>query len=182
MEHVFRIRAFGAVAGLLCAISCGGIDDPSTLKLRADARVGNHLVDHDGRSLYYFGQDLPGSAAQAATSNCSGSCAALWPSFHADENLGQGISVTDVGEITRADGTKQTTFRGWPLYRYSGDGRPGDLNGEGIDDVWFVLRDQPYSYLLLSNAPVTEARALPDGCHRPQPLPLLPGHEGDGEQ
>jgi predicted lipoprotein with Yx(FWY)xxD motif len=155
MEQVFRIRAFGAFAGLLCAAACGGADDPSTLKLRTDARLGDHLVDHDGVSLYSFGQDLPGSAEKPAISNCTGSCLALWPPFHADTVLVQmGISAADVGEISRADGTKQTTFRGWPLYRYSGDGRAGDVNGEGIDDVWFVLRDQAYSYLLLSNAPV----------------------------
>jgi len=160
MGSVTRTRAFGAFAGLLCAVACGGApDDPSTLKLRADARLGNHLVDHDSRSLYTFGQDRPASAAAAAVSNCTGSCLSLWPPFHADTILVEGISATDVGEITRSDGAKQTTFRGWPLYHYVGDRGAGDVTGEGIDDVWFVPRDQAYSYLLLSNAPGTRPEA-----------------------
>ena len=28
----------------------------------------------------------------------------------------------------------------WPLYRFAGDEAPGDVNGQGSGDVWFVAR------------------------------------------
>ena len=79
---------------------------------------------------------------------------------HAANATFQGIDAAAVGEITRADGSKQTTYQGWPLYYYSGDGRAGDLNGEGIGSIWFVLHDRAYSIDLLSTA-------------RPEPEPYL---------
>ncbi|WP_225858909.1 COG4315 family predicted lipoprotein [Streptomyces albicerus] len=41
--------------------------------------------------------------------------------------------------VTRADGTVQLTLGGWPLYRFSGDVRSGDVNGQGQDDKWFAI-------------------------------------------
>ncbi len=140
MNPFFRIRVLGVFTGLLCgAIACGGSE-------------GSYLVDGGGRSLYYFGKDLPSSGSNAAVSNCSGGCAAAWPIFHAAGSAVQGISAGDVGEITRPDGSKQTTYRGWPLYFFAGDVKAGDVNGEGVDDVWFVMHDQQYSVALMSNA------------------------------
>ncbi|MGW8323142.1 MAG: hypothetical protein ACWGSD_16460, partial [Thermodesulfobacteriota bacterium] len=39
----------------------------------------------------------------------------------------------------RDDGTKQSTFRGYPLYYWSGDEKEGDTNGQGVKNVWFVI-------------------------------------------
>src|SRR4051794_29246649 len=94
------IRVPAVIAGLLCgAVACGGSDgssaqsDGPAMKLVASARVGNYLVDGSGRSLYYFGEDVPASGATAAVSNCSGGCAGLWPSFHAANALVEGINA-----------------------------------------------------------------------------------------
>jgi len=118
MDQMLRIRALGAFAGLLCSVvACGGYDPPSPtgagprLKLATSARLGNYLVDGNGRSLYYFGDDLPASAAKAAVSNCGEACSATWPIFNEDDIVVEGISANEVAEITRADGSKQTTFR-----------------------------------------------------------------------
>ncbi|MEO8540687.1 MAG: hypothetical protein ABI577_13190, partial [bacterium] len=40
--------------------------------------------------------------------------------------------------ITRDDGAKQIAYNGKPLYRYGPDKAPGDANGQGIGNVWFV--------------------------------------------
>jgi predicted lipoprotein with Yx(FWY)xxD motif len=167
------MRMPGAFAGLLFgAIACGGnysapAGNAPTMKLAASPRFGNHLVDGNGRSLYSFGADLPASAAKAAVSNCGTACVAAWPVFHADDVVVEGISADDVGEITRPDGSKQTTFRGWPLYFFAGDAMPGDLNGEGVGDISFVLRDQAYSILLMSSTPAREPEPyLNDGTGR----------------
>ncbi|HYV66219.1 MAG TPA: hypothetical protein VE964_08240 [Myxococcales bacterium] len=172
MDRIARLRLLGAFAALLCgAVGCGGSDSAANapaLMLAQDARLGSHLVDGSGRSLYYFGKDLPVSGSNPAVSNCSGGCAASWPVFHVSSSLFQGIAAQDVGEITRTDGSPQTTYRGWPLYYFAGDRNPGDVNGEGIDDVWFVLRDQAYSVALMSKSTGVDAPGLylSDGAGR----------------
>ncbi len=40
--------------------------------------------------------------------------------------------------VTRDDGTKQVAYNGSPLYRYTPDKAPGDTNGQGVGNVWFV--------------------------------------------
>ena len=40
--------------------------------------------------------------------------------------------------VTRADGTNQTAYMGRPLYYFAGDAKPGDVNGEGFNSLWYV--------------------------------------------
>lgn len=44
-----------------------------------------------------------------------------------------------LGTITRPDGGVQVTDNGLPLYTYSGDHKPGQANGQGIQGVWFAV-------------------------------------------
>jgi predicted lipoprotein with Yx(FWY)xxD motif len=48
------------------------------------------------------------------------------------------VTEGDFGAITREDGKRQTTYKGWPLYYYAGDKAPGDVLGQGLGNVWFV--------------------------------------------
>jgi predicted lipoprotein with Yx(FWY)xxD motif len=48
--------------------------------------------------------------------------------------MGAGVRAT-----TRADGTVQATYGNWPLYYYVGDHGFGDIDGQGVDGVWFVI-------------------------------------------
>jgi len=148
------------------APSGGTADQPATLAVATDARLGNHLVDGSGRSLYYFAKDVPGSGTQAAVSNCDASCLPIWPIFfNADGVVAQGIDATDVGQIARSDGSTQTTYKGFPLYYYAGDTAPGDTRGEGVDGIWFVVHEPSYSIALLSK-PNESASYLTDGDGR----------------
>jgi predicted lipoprotein with Yx(FWY)xxD motif len=55
---------------------------------------------------------------------------------------GSGAEASLVGTTTRSDGTSQVTYNGHPVYRYSGDQKPGDTAGEGLDAFgaeWYVL-------------------------------------------
>ena len=141
----------------------GGPTASATLKLATSATLGNYLTDGNGRTLYLYSKDFPaasGAAASTAVSNCSGGCLTAWPVFHADTIApGAGLKAADFGELTRADGSKQTTFHGWPLYYFASDTQPSDTKGEGVGNVWFVLRDPFYSMLVMAS-PVAGGPAL----------------------
>jgi len=103
----------------------------------ASSSLGTILVDAQGKTLYYFANDIPASG----TSSCNGQCAVVWPVFSADTiKVSSPLDPADFGSITRADGKKQTTYYGWPLYYYQADTKPGDVNGENVLKVWFVIK------------------------------------------
>jgi predicted lipoprotein with Yx(FWY)xxD motif len=96
-----------------------------------------HLININQASLYRFDKD----SAAPSVSRCTGACAKKWPPVTIKENgkvYLQGVDPKKVGGIRRNDGQVQVTVNGWPLYRFSGDTRPGDLNGQGVDGVWFA--------------------------------------------
>jgi predicted lipoprotein with Yx(FWY)xxD motif len=98
--------------------------------------LGQIVVSSNGMTLYRFDKDT----AKPPTSNCSGACATLWPPATAADTVSlNGVDKSLVGEITRADGTKQLTLNGWPLYTYAGDSKPGDINGQGVGGTWYAV-------------------------------------------
>ena len=162
---MLRAVSIGVVAAAvsILAAACGGnggdgangnnnISGPD-VAVRSNARLGNYLVSSDGRTLYYFGLDLPGDAGHAPVSNCTGqSCLPLWPIFHVDSPVAApGLNAADFGEFVRSDGVKQTTYKGWPLYFYAGDARPGDTNGDNFE-VWYVIKDPFYAAVAMTKA------------------------------
>jgi predicted lipoprotein with Yx(FWY)xxD motif len=44
-----------------------------------------------------------------------------------------------LGTTKRTDGSTQVTFNGWPLYYWANDKKPGDVTGENVQGVWFVI-------------------------------------------
>ena len=113
-----------------------GPDTPSVnVKLSDNATLGKILTDAEGMSLYFFSKDQQGG------SDCTGGCVDTWPIFHVEDlDLGEGLSAADFGEITRGDGSKQTTYKGWPLYYYNMDNAAGDTNGDDVNNVWYVAK------------------------------------------
>ncbi len=103
----------------------------------ASSTLGTILVDAKGNTLYYFANDIPGSGASA----CTAQCAVVWPVFSAGTiQVSSPLNAADFGSITRADGTNQTTWKGWPLYYYASDSAPGQVNGENVQKIWFVVK------------------------------------------
>ena len=96
--------------------------------------VGTYLADAKGMTLYWFKKDSPGKSA------CAGPCVDKWPLYFRESvKAGKGLVDGDFGTITREDGKKQSTFRGYPLYYWGGDKAPGDTSGQGVKDVWYVI-------------------------------------------
>jgi len=94
----------------------------------------SYLTDGNGMTLYYFTKDVGGN------STCTNGCLKNWPVFYSElKNLDPSLEVSDFTTITRADGEKQTRYKGWPLYYFSADKKPGDLKGDSIKDSWFII-------------------------------------------
>jgi predicted lipoprotein with Yx(FWY)xxD motif len=52
------------------------------------------------------------------------------------------LKSRDFDVITRDGGKKQLTYKGWPLYLYSGDTKPFETNGQRVNGLWFVVNPQ----------------------------------------
>jgi predicted lipoprotein with Yx(FWY)xxD motif len=98
-----------------------------------ETTLGPALVDAAGRTLYGFLNDTPDSSA------CDDACAAAWPPVSGDTALPPDVDPDLFSVIDRPDGTTQLVIGNWPLYRFAGDAGPGDINGQGSGDVWFVI-------------------------------------------
>ena len=148
MRTTSRLAAAAAL-GLLAVTGCGssgGEDDtgsaaPSAaaagVLATADSDLGEVVVDADGRTVYVFDRDTAGSG----TSSCADTCLDNWPAVTiAGEEAPEVEGVTgEVGTIERDDGTRQVTLGGLPLYTYAGDSDAGDVTGQGVQGVWWVV-------------------------------------------
>lgn len=108
--------------------------DAATLALKmADSSLGSIVVDGKGMTLYMFAKD------SANTSNCTGQCLVAWPPLVGKPTAGSGVDDSKLGSITRADGSTQATYNGWPLYYWKDDKQAGDVLGQNVSGVWFVV-------------------------------------------
>jgi predicted lipoprotein with Yx(FWY)xxD motif len=99
----------------------------------ADSRLGDILVDGAGRTLYAFTKD------QGDQSVCSGQCADNWPALTGTATAGTGVQASLLSASMQANGDSQVTYGGKLLYHFAGDAQPGDVNGQGVGNVWFTL-------------------------------------------
>lgn len=98
-------------------------------------KLGKVVTDSAGFTLYRFDKD----SAQPPKSNCDAACLKTWPAVPADgAEAAPGVDDSLLGEVTAADGTKQLTIDGWPMYRYAQDAKPGDAKGQGIGGTWYA--------------------------------------------
>jgi predicted lipoprotein with Yx(FWY)xxD motif len=118
------------------ATTSGGTAMGAAVDLR-DTKLGQTLVDAQGRTLYLFAADTAGK------STCHGACASAWPPYLSSgaPQAGTGVAGGQLGTIPGGGGA-QVTYHGHPLYYYAGDSQPGDATGQGLDQFgarWFVV-------------------------------------------
>jgi predicted lipoprotein with Yx(FWY)xxD motif len=147
-------------AGILSLAACGGSSTPaaststpkassasptaapSTSAAAPAAQIkvattskGSVLVDGTGRALYMFSPDKQGASV------CYDQCAKAWPPVVTGgaATAGAGADASLLGTTTRKDGTTQVTYNKYPLYTFAFDPKPGDVNGQAAESVWWVL-------------------------------------------
>jgi len=114
--------------------SSGGEAAKGALQV-GDSDYGQILTDSEGRSLYAFTKDTNGQPT------CNAGCEDNWPPLLAEgKPTGSGDVNGDLLKtVSREDGTKQVMIGKWPLYYFAGDNAPSDTQGQGVNDVWFLV-------------------------------------------
>ena len=117
--------------------SASATSDSATVDLKtASSSKGDIVVDGKGMSVYYFTKDVKDSGK----SNCLGDCLVKWPPVIAATDTPKVEGVTaKVGTIDTPDGKKQVTVNGMPVYLWEKDKAPGDITGQGVGNVWYLV-------------------------------------------
>jgi predicted lipoprotein with Yx(FWY)xxD motif len=136
------VLAIGTIAAALSLTYGLGIASASSSSAArvgtASSQIGRILVDSHGRTLYLFAKDKNGK------STCYGLCAGYWPALttRGKPKAISGARTALLGTTRRKDGRLQVTYRGHPLYRFSGDTGAGQTSGEGLTDFgggWWAV-------------------------------------------
>ena len=123
-------------AGAALAGGAGG-QKTATVKLVKSADYGKVLATSSGLTLYHYTDETRGKV------DCKGACAKLWPPLlvkaGTKPTAGAGLTASKLGTLRRPDGGTQVTYNGLGLYRYAPDRKAGDVKGQGLFKVWFVI-------------------------------------------
>jgi predicted lipoprotein with Yx(FWY)xxD motif len=125
-----------AAAGSSPSSSAGA--SGGTVIKTASTSAGTVLTNGSGRAVYLWVKDT------GDMSNCNGACAGAWPPVTTTgaATASGAAKASDLGTITRSDGSKQVTYDGHPLYYFSGDSGPGTAAGQGSDGFgakWWLV-------------------------------------------
>ncbi len=152
----YRASSVAALLGVALVVSaCGSSSSSSTASAPASTpasspgatgasigtakgSVGTYLTGASGRALYLWLADKNGQ------SSCSGACAKVWSPVIASgtPRAASGVNASDLGTITRSDGTKQVTYKGHPLYYFVADPHAGATKGQGTNSFgakWWLV-------------------------------------------
>ena len=159
MTRLFSLAALGVAVAMVLA-ACGGSSTssssgsgtgygaptsgspggsgPASVVGTKTGSLGTFLVDGKGRALYLWEAD------HGSRSACSGACAQAWPplTVTGTPKASGAVKGSLLGTTKRADGSREVTYAGHPLYLFAGDRRAGQTTGEGSNGFgapWWVV-------------------------------------------
>jgi predicted lipoprotein with Yx(FWY)xxD motif len=107
----------------------------TTVLIVQKSDIGYVLALANGDVVYTYGNDKKGGQP-----TCTNSCASIWEAVTGQPQASTATTLPGVlGTVTLADGTKQVTYNGYPLYIY----KPGQVlatTGNGMGGgLWRVV-------------------------------------------
>jgi predicted lipoprotein with Yx(FWY)xxD motif len=155
MRNLFKL-SFPAIAASLLIAACGSSSSGTTTSSPASTQpaaqtssgtssavlvksasnpLGTILVNSQGMTLYHLSGEQNGKFICTSTT-----CVGVWHPLVAPSS-GTPSGVGSLGTVKRPDGTTQVTYKGEPLYTFTGDQQSGETKGQGIKDVgtWTVV-------------------------------------------
>lgn len=105
-----------------------------TATAMVDGKSETILTDANGMTLYYFTQDTAQKTA------CTGACAETWPPllFNGSGDVTASTQLPGELEAYKNDNGNQVLYNDHFLYTYVADKAPGDTNGQGVGNKWYV--------------------------------------------
>jgi predicted lipoprotein with Yx(FWY)xxD motif len=128
--------ASSSPAGASAPSSAAASGSGATVITTASSSGNTFLTSGSGRAIYMWAKDT------GAASACTGACASAWPPVTSPATAAGSAKASDLGTITRSDGTKQVTYDGHPLYYFVGDTGAGTATGQGSDNFgakWWLV-------------------------------------------
>ena len=129
------LRAIGVLAAVSLLITLGVaqvLAAKSSKRVAAEAEnatLGKTVMTTTkGRTLYSLSVERNGKFI------CTASCLSVWHPLMVPMGV-RPTGPVKLGTIERPEGGTQVTYKGRPLYRFGGDTKAGQANGEGIKDV-----------------------------------------------
>ena len=106
-----------------------------TVLIVQQSKLGYVLALANGDVVYTYGNDKKGGPP-----TCTNSCAARWPAVTGIPGTNAGEKLPGkLGVVTMANGGKQVTYNGYPLYIFKSE-KPLATTGEGVDGLWHVIK------------------------------------------
>ena len=112
------------------------LPQPGTTVLIVErSKLGWVLAEASGMVVYTYRGDTKGGSP-----TCTGGCAALWPAVTGVPMVSTADTLPGtLGTTTTANGAKQITYNGYPLYTLSGAGAYS-TKGNGMEGKWHVIK------------------------------------------
>jgi predicted lipoprotein with Yx(FWY)xxD motif len=172
MRHLLKLSLPAIAASLLLA-ACGSSSSSSTTSSAVSTQpaaqstspssaavvktssssLGTILVDSQGMTLYHLSGEHNGKFICTSTA-----CLGVWHPLIAPSSGAPSGEVGSLGTVKRPEGTMQVTYKGTPLYTFTGDQQSGETRGQGIKDVgtWSVVTTSS------SGTPATSTSGSPE--------------------
>ncbi len=101
-----------------------------TVSVETVSKMGK-VLDVNGKAVYVL---------SPAGSKCDSSCLAIWPALTLPAGINsataaKGVAHGKLGTTAGANGVRQVTYQGQPLYFFSGDTTRGKVKGN-VTDQW----------------------------------------------
>lgn len=138
------MKAYLSISGSALALALmaapAAAQNAASVTIADSSEYGQYLADAEGRALYLFTTDTQGMGDMEPQISCSGECLDHWPLFTAqgDPQAGANVDISLLG-TTEHEGEMVVTYNGWPLYYFAADQGPGETQGQGRGDVWYLI-------------------------------------------
>ena len=122
-------------AGQASSSALGGIQPGDVVLIVQKSAIGYVLAAANGQVVYTYGKDSKGSAPA-----CTGSCTTTWPPLTGKPLASQADKLPGtLGTVSDANGAKQVTYNGLPLYTFKG-AKAFATTGDGVGGEWHVIK------------------------------------------
>jgi predicted lipoprotein with Yx(FWY)xxD motif len=123
-------------AGQPSSVAGGNLPQPGSIVLIVQkSAIGYVLATASGQVVYTYGKDTKGG--QPA---CTGSCASIWPPVTGKPVASSADNLPGtLGTVSDANGAKQITYNGLPLYTFKG-AKILSTKANGTGGEWSVIK------------------------------------------